>query len=75
MRATQFFELMNTVVFETSDETTVRLPSTRIQPIATDVDAADVDAAVVEVSTARRRKASAPLPGTDGPEDEREVGP
>ena len=49
---------MNTVVFETSGETTVRLPSARIQPIA----AADVAAAVVEVSTGRRCKASATLP-------------
>src|SRR5258708_28972393 len=27
VRATQFFEFMNTLVFETSDDTTVRLPS------------------------------------------------
>jgi uncharacterized protein YbjT (DUF2867 family) len=47
VRATQFFEFMNTVVFETSDDATVRLPATRIQPIA----AADVADAVVEVST------------------------
>ena len=47
VRATQFFEFMNTLVFETSDDTTVRLPSTRLQPIA----AADVADAVVEVST------------------------
>jgi uncharacterized protein YbjT (DUF2867 family) len=47
VRATQFFEFMNTLVTETSDETTVRLPAIRIQPIA----AADVAAAVTEVST------------------------
>jgi uncharacterized protein YbjT (DUF2867 family) len=47
VRATQFFEFMSTVVFETSDDTAVRLPSTRVQPIA----AADVADAVVEVST------------------------
>jgi uncharacterized protein YbjT (DUF2867 family) len=47
VRATQFFEFMNTVVFETSDDTTIRLPATRLQPIA----AADVADAVVEVST------------------------
>jgi hypothetical protein len=37
---------MNTVVTETSDDTTLRLPSTRLQPIA-----ADVADAVAEVST------------------------
>jgi uncharacterized protein YbjT (DUF2867 family) len=47
VRATQFFEFMNTTVTETSDDTTVRLPATRLQPIA----AADVADAVVEVST------------------------
>ena len=46
-RATQFFEFMHTVVFETADDTTVRLPSTRLQPMA----AADVADAVVEVCT------------------------
>jgi uncharacterized protein YbjT (DUF2867 family) len=46
VRATQFFEFMNTVVSETSDGT-VRLPATCLQPIA----AADVADAVVEVST------------------------
>jgi uncharacterized protein YbjT (DUF2867 family) len=53
VRATQFFEFMNTVVSETSDDTTVRLPATRLQPIA----AADVAGAVVEVA------AGAPLQG------------
>ena len=47
VRATQFFEFMNTVVSETSDDTTVRLPPTRVEPIAS----ADVADAVVEVST------------------------
>lgn len=47
VRATQFFEFMNTVVTETSDDTTVRLPTTRLQPIA----AAEVADAVVDVST------------------------
>jgi uncharacterized protein YbjT (DUF2867 family) len=46
VRATQFFEFMDAVVSEGSDDTTVRLPSTRLQPIA----AADVAGAVVEVS-------------------------
>jgi uncharacterized protein YbjT (DUF2867 family) len=53
VRATQFFEFMDAVLSETSDDTTVRLPSTRLQPIA----AADVVDAVVEVST------GAPLQG------------
>src|SRR5215470_116793 len=47
VRATQFFEFMDAVLSETSDDTTVRLPSTRLQPIA----AGDVVDAVVEVST------------------------
>jgi uncharacterized protein YbjT (DUF2867 family) len=47
VRATQFFEFMDTVLAETSDDATVRLPSTRLQPIA----AADVVDAVVEVAT------------------------
>jgi|SRR5215467_1894028 len=47
VRATQFFEFMDGVLSETSDDTTVRLPATRLQPIA----AADVVDAVVEVST------------------------
>jgi uncharacterized protein YbjT (DUF2867 family) len=47
VHATQFFEFLNTLVFETSDGTTVRLPSTRLQPIAS----ADVADAVADVST------------------------
>ena len=47
VRATQFFEFMDAVLSSTSDDTTVRLPATRLQPIA----AADVVDAVVEVST------------------------
>jgi uncharacterized protein YbjT (DUF2867 family) len=53
VRATQFFEFMNPLLSWTSDDNTVRLPSTRIQPIAS----ADVVDAVVEVSLA------APLQG------------
>ncbi|MGY6026386.1 SDR family oxidoreductase [Streptomyces spinosirectus] len=45
VRATQFFEFMDTVMSWTSDGTTVRLPATRIQPIA----AADVAQAVAAV--------------------------
>ena len=46
VRATQFFEFMDTVISWTSDDTAVRLPPTRIQPVA----AADVVDAVIEVS-------------------------
>lgn len=53
VRATQFFEFMDAVLSSTSDDTTVRLPATRLQPIA----AADIVDAVVEVST------GAPLQG------------
>jgi uncharacterized protein YbjT (DUF2867 family) len=47
VRATQFFEFMKTLVFETADETSVRLPATRLQPMAS----ADVAAALTGVST------------------------
>lgn len=47
VRATQFFEFMKTLVFETSDDTSVRLPATRLQPMAS----ADVAAALAGVST------------------------
>ena len=46
VRATQFFEFMEPTMSMTSDASTVRLPATRIQPIA----AADVVDAVVEVA-------------------------
>lgn len=46
VRATQFFEFMDATMSWTSDDRTVRLPATPIQPIA----AADVVAAVVEVA-------------------------
>jgi uncharacterized protein YbjT (DUF2867 family) len=46
VRATQFFEFMDTVMSWTADDKSVRLPATRIQPVA----AADVVDAVVEVS-------------------------
>jgi uncharacterized protein YbjT (DUF2867 family) len=54
VRVTQFFEFMNSVLSWTSDETTVRLPATPVQPMA----AADVAQAVAEVSV------GAPLQGT-----------
>jgi uncharacterized protein YbjT (DUF2867 family) len=47
VRATQFFEFMDAVLSWSSDDTTVRLPATRLQPMA----AADVVDAVVEVAT------------------------
>ncbi|MDH6465626.1 uncharacterized protein YbjT (DUF2867 family) [Micromonospora sp. A200] len=47
VRATQFFEFMNAVLSWTSDDSTIRLPATRIQPMA----AADVVDAVVDVCT------------------------
>lgn len=53
VRATQFFEFVDTVLSWTSDGDTVRLPETPLQPMA----AADVVAAVVEVAT------GAPLQG------------
>ncbi|MET7422655.1 NAD(P)H-binding protein [Dactylosporangium sp. NPDC005555] len=54
VRATQFFEFVDTVLSWTSDDRTVRLPTTPIRPIA----AADVARAVADVSMA------APLRGT-----------
>jgi uncharacterized protein YbjT (DUF2867 family) len=47
VRATQFFEFVDAVLSWTSDESSVRLPATPIQPIA----AADVVDAVVDVAT------------------------
>ncbi|MEH1058475.1 NAD(P)H-binding protein [Micromonospora sp. CPCC 206171] len=47
VRATQFFEFVNAIMSWTSDDTTVRLPATRVQPMA----AADVVDAVVDVAT------------------------
>jgi uncharacterized protein YbjT (DUF2867 family) len=45
VRATQFFEFMHTLVFETADDTSVRLPAIRLQPIAS-ASVADAVAAV-----------------------------
>ena len=61
VRATQFFEFMPSVLTWTSDENTVRLPATPVQPLAS----ADISKAVAEVS------AGAPLNGirnVGGPE-------
>jgi uncharacterized protein YbjT (DUF2867 family) len=54
VRATQFFEFVDSVLSWTADDKSVRLPSTPVQPMA----AADVAAAVAGVS------AGAPLRGT-----------
>jgi uncharacterized protein YbjT (DUF2867 family) len=54
VRATQFFEFMDAVMSWTSDDKTVRLPTTRIQPMAS----ADVAQAVADVCV------GAPLRGT-----------
>jgi uncharacterized protein YbjT (DUF2867 family) len=61
VRATQFFEFMDAVLDETSGDTTVRLPSTLIQPIA----AADVADAVVEVSSGPPLEGIANVAGPD----------
>ncbi|SDL10126.1 Uncharacterized conserved protein YbjT, contains NAD(P)-binding and DUF2867 domains [Glycomyces sambucus] len=54
VRSTQFFEFMPAVMSWTSDEETVRLPATRVQPIAS----ADIARAVADVA------GGAPLNGT-----------
>ncbi|MFD4131399.1 SDR family oxidoreductase [Streptomyces goshikiensis] len=54
VRATQFFEFMDAVLSWTSDDHNVRLPSTRVQPMAT----ADIVTALAAVTT------GAPLNGT-----------
>ncbi|MET7375629.1 SDR family oxidoreductase [Micromonospora arida] len=46
VRATQFFEFVEAIMSWTADDTTVRLPSTKVQPMA----AADVAQAVAEVT-------------------------
>ncbi len=61
MRATQFFEFMDAVMSWTSDDRTVRLPSTRIQPIAT----ADVVDALADVATAPPLGGSVDVAGPD----------
>jgi len=61
MRATQFFEFMNTLVSETADDTSVRLPSTRLQPIAS----AGVADAVAGVSTGTPLRAIWNVAGPD----------
>ncbi|MEU7630376.1 SDR family oxidoreductase [Nocardia sp. NPDC049220] len=47
VRATQFFEFVDAVMSWTADDSTVRLPATRVQPIAV----ADIVDTIVEVAT------------------------
>jgi uncharacterized protein YbjT (DUF2867 family) len=54
VRSTQFFEFMTSVLSWTSDDRTVRLPATPVQPIAS----ADIAQAVADIST------GTPLQGT-----------
>ncbi|WP_329177138.1 SDR family oxidoreductase [Streptomyces sp. NBC_01477] len=61
VRATQFFEFIDAVLSWTADARTVRLPATRIQPIA----AADVVAAVVEVATGTPLRGIRDIAGPD----------
>lgn len=61
VRATQFFEFIDAVLSWTSDDHTVRLPATRVQPIA----AADVVAAVVDVATGRPLQGIREIAGPD----------
>jgi uncharacterized protein YbjT (DUF2867 family) len=61
VRATQFFEFMNAVISENSDETTVRLPPILIQPIAS----ADVAQAVADVSVDPPLRGTREIAGPD----------
>jgi uncharacterized protein YbjT (DUF2867 family) len=61
VRATQFFEFMNAVISENADETTVRLPSILIQPMA----AADVAQAVADVSVDPPLRGTREIAGPD----------
>ncbi|MEU6001102.1 MULTISPECIES: SDR family oxidoreductase [unclassified Streptomyces] len=61
VRATQFFEFMDAVMTWTADEQSVRLPATRIQPIAT----AEVVQALADVATAPPRNGTLDVAGPD----------
>jgi uncharacterized protein YbjT (DUF2867 family) len=61
VRATQFFEFMDSVLSWTSDERTVRLPATPLQPIAS----ADVVDAVVEVAVGEPLRGIRNIAGPD----------
>jgi len=61
VRATQFFEFMDSVLAETADESTVRLPATLIQPIAS----ADVAQEVADVSVGTPLRGTRNIAGPD----------
>lgn len=61
VRATQFFEFMNTTLAENADDTTVRLPATLIQPIAS----AEVAQEVAEVSIGHPLRGTQAIAGPD----------
>jgi uncharacterized protein YbjT (DUF2867 family) len=61
VRATQFFEFMNAVISENADETTVRLPSVLIQPMAS----ADVAQAVADVAVDPPLRGTREIAGPD----------
>ena len=61
VRATQFFEFVDAVLSWTSDASTVRLPTTRLQPIA----AADVVDALVQVATGEPLRGTRDVAGPD----------
>lgn len=61
VRATQFFEFMDALLASGSDDTTVRVPPTRIQPMA----AADVADAVTRVSVGSPLKGIRNVAGPD----------
>ncbi|MGW6059242.1 SDR family oxidoreductase [Streptomyces sp. NPDC055189] len=61
VRATQFFEFMDAVMSWTSDDQAVRLPATRIQPLAT----ADVVQALADVTTAPPLNGTLEVAGPD----------
>ncbi|MEU8421139.1 NAD(P)H-binding protein [Micromonospora sp. NPDC048835] len=61
VRATQFFEFVEAIMSWTADDTTVRLPSTPVQPMA----AADVAQAVAEVSMGAPLKGVRNVAGPD----------
>jgi uncharacterized protein YbjT (DUF2867 family) len=61
VRATQFFEFMDTVVSETADQNTVRLPAVLVQPIAS----ADVAQEVADVSVGSPLRGTRSIAGPD----------
>lgn len=61
VRATQFFEFMDAVMTWTADDQSVRLPATRVQPIAT----AEVVRALADVATAEPLNGTLDVAGPD----------